>query len=97
MPPTQSSVFTLETKTTSRQVALRNIKIGDIFHAEGDNGGSLICLATSITGTVIYARTVTTQWDFKFDRRTGVGKEDKHSIQGTIDSVRRSHRTFTRR
>lgn len=72
---------------TPREKALRDIKMGDMFHAEGDHGGSLICLATSITESTIYARTVTHQLEFKFDRRTGVGKEDLYLIEGTIDSV----------
>jgi len=72
---------------TSREKALRSIKIGDLFNAEGDHGGPLICLATSITETTVYARTITHQWDFKFDRRTGLGKEDKYSIGGRINSI----------
>ena len=72
---------------TKREMALRKIKSGDIFHADGDHGGPLICLATSITETTINARTVTHGLEFKFDRRTGVGKEPEYSIGGTIDSV----------
>jgi len=72
---------------TGRQRALRNIKMGDLFHAEGDHGGSLICITTSITESTIYARTVTHQLEFKFDRRTGAGKEELYLIEGTIDSV----------
>jgi GNAT superfamily N-acetyltransferase len=74
-------------KITSRESALRNIKVGDLFNAAGDHGAPLICLATSITETTIHARTVTQQFEFKFDRRTGVGKEDEYSIGGTINSV----------
>jgi len=74
---------------TSRQKALRSIKVGDLFNAAGDHGVPLICLATSITETAIYARTITHQLEFKFDRRTGVGREDEYSIGGTIDSVER--------
>jgi hypothetical protein len=70
-----------------REKALGNIGIGDLFNAAGDHGAALICLATSITETTIYARTVTQQFEFKFDRRTGVGKEDKYSIGGIINSV----------
>lgn len=72
---------------TSRERALGNVKVGDIFHAEGDHGGSLICLATSITDTTIHARTITHQLEFKFDRRTGLGEEPEYRIKGTIDSV----------
>lgn len=72
---------------TRRETALRKIKAGDIFHGEGDHGGSLICLATSITETTINARTVTHQLEFKFDRRTGLGQEPEYSIKGVIDSV----------
>ena len=72
---------------TPREKALRDIKMGDIFHAEGDQGQSLLCLATSIAETTINARTVTHQLEFNFDRRTGRGQEPKYSIKGTIDSV----------
>lgn len=74
---------------TARERVLRGIRIGDIFHAEGDHGGPLICLATSITKTTINARTVSHGLEFKFDRRTGIGKEPEYSIGGTIDSVAR--------
>ncbi len=76
-------------RLTQREIALRNIRMGDIFHADGDHGGPLICLATSITETTINARTVSHNLKFKFDRRTGVGKEPEFSIGGTIDSVAR--------
>lgn len=72
---------------TPKEKALRNIKTGDIFHADGHHGGSLICLATSITDSTINARTVTHQLEFTFDRRTGVGEDLKYSMKGTIDSV----------
>jgi hypothetical protein len=74
---------------TPREQALRGIKMGDIFHAKGNHGGPLICLATSITESTINARTVSHGLEFKFDRRTGLGKEPKYSIEGTIDSVAR--------
>ncbi len=72
---------------TPRERALRNIKVGDIFHADGSHGGPLICLATSITETTINARTVTQGYEFKFDRRTGIGGGPEHSAKGFIDSV----------
>jgi len=73
-------------QSTARESALHQIKTGDIFHAAGDRA-SLICLATSITEATIHARTVTHGLEFKFDRRTGVGRELKYSMSGTIDSV----------
>lgn len=72
---------------TAREAALRGIKMGDIFRADGDQSGPLICLATLITESTIHARTVTHGLEFIFDRRTGIGKEPKYSIGGTITSV----------
>ncbi|WP_416046880.1 hypothetical protein [Cupriavidus basilensis] len=56
---------------TERETLLQKLDVGDIFHAESPNGASLICLATRIDEAIIYARTVTTQYRFQFDRRTG--------------------------
>lgn len=72
---------------TPRETALRAIRIGDIFHGVGDKSPSLLLVATSITESTINARTITHQLEFKFDRRTGVGRESKYGVLGTIDSV----------
>jgi hypothetical protein len=72
---------------TNREFILENLVVGDIFHAESPNGASLICLVTSITKDIIEARTVTTQLDFRFDRRTGVAKWGDKQVPCTIDSV----------
>jgi hypothetical protein len=72
---------------TAREAALHKIKTGDIFRADGNQSGPLICLTTSVTETTIHARTVTHGLEFTFDRRTGVGTEPKYSIDGTITSV----------
>jgi hypothetical protein len=50
---------------------LSHIKVGDIIHGGYRDTGSAICLVTSLTEDAIFARTVTTQWDLVFDRRTG--------------------------
>jgi len=54
-----------------RADALKNIAVGDIFHAEASNGASLLCLTMSVTEKTIQARNVTTQIIYDFDRATG--------------------------
>src|SRR6266404_266350 len=68
-----------------RKTALRNIAVGDIFHAEAPNGASLICLTRRVTETIIYARRVTTQSYHEFDRATGVEECERDPC--TIDSA----------
>ena len=70
-----------------RRTAIRNLDVGDIFHAECDNGASAICLTTSVTQDIIHARTVTTQFCLAFDRQTGVAKWGEGSGFCSIDSV----------
>jgi hypothetical protein len=72
---------------TDRNTCLRNLSVGDIFHAEYPNGASCICLVSSVEGMTIYAKRVTTQENLSFNRATGV--EDVHpgQPQATIDSV----------
>jgi len=55
-----------------RATALKNIAVGDIFHASAANGASLLCLTMSVTRSIIQARNVTTQIIYDFDRRTGI-------------------------
>ena len=59
-----------------RETALRNLAVGDIFHAWSSNGASLVCLVTALDDDTIYARRIHTQDDERFDRNTGfeVGK-----------------------
>jgi hypothetical protein len=71
--------------TMDRPAALRSLAVGDIFHAEGDNGASLICLITAITDTAIQARTVTSQLSLDFDRQTGIGGWGKGTC--VVDSI----------
>jgi|ERR1700733_1701359 hypothetical protein len=70
-----------------REALIRNIKVGDIFHAESPNGASMICLATAVDQTTIHARRITTQDDFEFDRTTGVGQSARRRVPCTINSV----------
>jgi hypothetical protein len=62
--------------TADRKTALRNLAVGDIFHARSSNGASLVCLVTAIDDDAIYARRIHTQDDERFDRNTGfeIGK-----------------------
>jgi hypothetical protein len=65
---------------TDREIALRKLAIGDIFHARGPEieeihgpmSASLICLVTAIDEGTIYARRIHTQDDAQFDRNTGL-------------------------
>jgi hypothetical protein len=50
---------------------LSHVNIGNIIHGGYGVTGSAICLVTSLTDEAIFARTVTTQWDLVFDRRSG--------------------------
>lgn len=70
-----------------RETRLRKLDVGDIFHAEAPNGASLICLVLRIDDATIHARTVTTQYYFEFDLRTGEAKWGNEGAVCAIDSV----------
>jgi hypothetical protein len=70
-----------------RENLLRNIVPGDIFHGHWPNGASLICLVTRVEGSVIEARTVTSQYELMFDRDTGQELHGDQKGLGIIDSV----------
>src|SRR5947207_853489 len=70
-----------------REIALRKLVAGDVFHAESPNGASLICLVISVTENTIQARTVTTQIHLEFDRETGIAEYGIELVPCTIDSV----------
>jgi hypothetical protein len=74
-------------KISDRETLLRNLLVGDIFHATSPSGASLICLTTKVDDNVIEARTVTTQKTLRFDRRTGTGEWESEQITCVIDSV----------
>jgi hypothetical protein len=69
-----------------RKTVLGRLVAGDIFHASGQKGASLICLTVSVTEATIQARRVTTQEDLEFDRQTGIEKCDDRPAS-RIDSV----------
>ena len=70
-----------------RQTLLRNLVVGDIFHAESANGASLICLAIFVADSVIEARTVPTQIRIRFDRQTGKAVWGNDKVFCDIDSI----------
>ena len=74
---------------TKRNIAIRGIGVGDLFHATSPNGASLICLALEVTDTTIVSETVTSVYDLHFDRTTGTAERDFHGerVLCTIDSV----------
>lgn len=70
---------------TDRETALRQVAVGDIFHASARNDGpSYPCLALQIREDRIFARRMTTQSVHWFDRATGVEVDDDRIV---IDSV----------
>ena len=71
----------------AHEKALRGIQVGDLFDVAGNHGAPITCLATAIDETSIYARSITHQIDFKFDRKTGVGMGIDDSLGGRIRSV----------
>jgi hypothetical protein len=56
---------------TNRERTLRQLAVGDIFHARSTNGASLVCLVTGIDEGAIHARRIHTQDNHRFDRNTG--------------------------
>jgi hypothetical protein len=69
-----------------REALIRNIGVGDFFHATCPNGASMICLTTAVNDKTIQARRITTQTDHEFDRITGTEKSPD-DILCTINSV----------
>ena len=69
-----------------RQTVLGKLTVGNIFHASGSTGASLICLIVAVTATTIKARRVTTQEVLEFDRQTGIERCDDGTAS-KIDSV----------
>jgi hypothetical protein len=71
---------------TDREAALKEITVGDIFHASfgRDGGPSYPCLTLQVREDAIFARRVTTQSVHWFDRATG---EDTDDCRLVIDSV----------
>jgi hypothetical protein len=70
----------------NRETALRNLAIGDIFHASAPNGASIVCLVTSVDPNKISARRIHTQENLEFDRQTGI-ESGNASVHSRIDSV----------
>lgn len=69
---------------TDRETALQKIAVGDIFHANGTNGASFLCLALQVRENAVFARRVTTQSVHWFDRMTGLDQDNPKIV---IDSV----------
>lgn len=62
------------TPIRDRRALLRNLAVGDIFHASAPNGASLICLVTAVADAIVQARTVTHEMHLEFDRETGIAE-----------------------
>src|SRR5690349_24794305 len=65
-----------------RKEVLASLLVGDILWATSGKGSGLVCLITAVTDTTIHARTMTTQYLVKFDRRTGKGE-----LKGRIETT----------
>ena len=70
---------------TQREVALKGIAVGDIFHGRPAGRASCLCPALQVGEKTIFARRITTQSVHEFDRSTGVENVDGNPI--VIDSV----------
>jgi hypothetical protein len=71
---------------TQREVALRRIAVGDLFHGRPREGtASVICLALQVREKTIFARRITTQSVLEFDRSTGIEIDDSNPV--IINSV----------
>lgn len=64
---------------TDRETALQKLAVGEIFHARGSNGASLVCVVTALDDGTIHARRIHTQDDVQFDRTTGVELGKSHT------------------
>jgi hypothetical protein len=76
---------------TAIHAQLSNVQVGHIIHGTypGYSGGigSAICLVTEVTGEEIHTRAVTTQYIFKFDRRSGVEIKADGSVGCRLDCI----------
>jgi hypothetical protein len=64
---------------SDRETALRNLAVGDVFHARSRNGASLVCLVIALDDGTLHARRIHTQDDVQFDRNTGVDVDTPHT------------------
>ena len=67
-----------------RSGLLRNLRVGDIFHARSPNGASMVCLVTEVSDDTISSRRITTQDDHTFDLRAGI---ELGTVPSRIDCV----------
>ena len=73
--------------------SFQTLQVGDIFHAcydgVGKHTGSAICLVTHVDKDTITARTVTTQWQLIFDRKTLIGQCGDGEKPFVVDSTKK--------
>lgn len=76
---------------TDLQFQLGAVQVGDIIHGtypgQGGGQGSAICLVFGVTDDAIHTRTVTTQYIFVFDRRTGIATRPDGIVECRLDSI----------
>jgi len=66
---------------------IKLLEVFDIFHAESQNGASLICIVVGVDSRKIYARRITTQENCIFDRETGLADAAPGESEAIIKSV----------
>lgn len=66
---------------------IKLLDVFDIFHAESQNGASLVCVVTRVDSEIIYARRITTQENCNFDRETGLADAAAGESEAIITSV----------
>jgi hypothetical protein len=72
-------VVNKENDMADRASALRQLAVGELFHARSRNGASLVCVVTAVDDGTIYARRMHTQDDVQFDRDTGFEAGKAHT------------------
>ncbi|GLR88021.1 hypothetical protein [Bradyrhizobium iriomotense] len=71
----------------NRRELIARLGPGDLFHAAFPNGAVRICIVTSIEDAGLFAKSITTQEAYSFDRMTGAGAPAKDGAVCTIDSI----------
>ncbi len=73
----------------TRRDALRRVALGDLFSADTEFGGTVLCLALAVTSDCIVARDIGRDGELRFDRASGVAPwpHDEGRTVSTIRSI----------
>ncbi|MBI3198349.1 MAG: hypothetical protein HYZ40_12760 [Rhodospirillales bacterium] len=72
---------------TSQRVALSELDVGDLLHAEHPDGPKLIAITLDVTATRIRARDICRQEVMEFDRQTGLSVSADAAVPWVIYST----------